>query len=128
MLFYLLLSIAFYEISCYNDVENQHLNLKRKKGIDFSCGTTRLDSFFVNHSNIFLKGKGGFYHGNRSAYRRWLQIFQEQKVDGGINPIRQHTRNRSIRAISKQHSAWRDTLNGVSRQFYSPASSDIATQ
>ena len=86
MLFYLLLSIAFYEISCYNDVENQHLNLKRKKGIDFSCGTTRLDSFFVNHSNIFLKGKGGFYHGNRSAYRRWLQIFQEQKVDGGINP------------------------------------------
>ena len=23
---------------------------------------------------------------------------------------------------------WRDTLNGVSRQFYSPAASDIASQ
>ncbi|MBQ4131442.1 MAG: hypothetical protein IJD71_03785 [Clostridia bacterium] len=28
----------------------------------------------------------------------------------------------------KHHGLWRDTLNGVSRQFYSPAASSIATQ
>ena len=30
--------------------------------------------------------------------------------------------------ITKKLTDWRDTLNGVSRQFYSPLASDIATQ
>ncbi|MBP3334315.1 MAG: hypothetical protein J6M35_09755 [Clostridia bacterium] len=31
-------------------------------------------------------------------------------------------------AQEKERRFWRDTLNGVSRQFYSPTASDIATQ
>ena len=33
-----------------------------------------------------------------------------------------------IQANKKDEILWRDTLNGVSRQFYSPLASDIATQ
>ena len=29
---------------------------------------------------------------------------------------------------NKKQTAWRDTLNGVSRQFYSPAASDITAR
>ena len=30
--------------------------------------------------------------------------------------------------VEKEQTRWRDTLNGVSRQFYSPAASSIASQ
>lgn len=41
---------------------------------------------------------------------------------------REWVRSHSNFSAKKQDRPWRDTLNGVSRRFYSPAASDIAPQ